>query len=103
MINFEQAREQSFLVTWKAVECFSGPDCWCRVILPVEPIYYSHPESPDIKREFSIVDAGNLDQQTAEYFVHLHNERLAKKRLEEITSSNEELLKMVIQTNSQSK
>jgi hypothetical protein len=75
-MNYQQAQDQSFLVPWKATECFSGTDCWCRIIVPVEPIYYTHPESPDIKREFGIVDAGNLDQQTAEYFVQLHNERL---------------------------
>lgn len=75
-MNYEQARKESFLVPWKATECFSGQNCWCRIIVPVEPLYYTHPSSPDIKREFVIVDAGALDQQTAEYFVNLHNERL---------------------------
>lgn len=85
-MNYQQAQDKSFLVPWKATECFSGPDCWCRIIVPVEPIYYTHPESPDVKREFGIVDAGNLDQQTAEYFVYLHNERLEnmKKNLNKI-------------------
>jgi len=75
-MNFEQSRELSFLVKWKTMECFSGPDCWCRIIVPVEPIYYNHPESPDVKHEYSIVDAGSLDQETAEYIVKLHNNRL---------------------------
>lgn len=75
-MNYEQARKESFLVPWKATECFSGQDCWCRIIVPFKPIYYTHPSSPNIKREFVIVDAGALDQQTAEYFVNLHNERL---------------------------
>lgn len=73
-MNFEQAREYSFLVPWKAMECFTGPDCWCRIIVPVEPIFYSHPENPDNKHEYVIVDAGALDQTTAEYIVRLHNE-----------------------------
>lgn len=73
-MNFEQAREYSFLVKWKTSECFSGPDCWCRIIMPVEPIYYSHPENPDNQHEYSIVDAGSLDQETAEYIVKIHNE-----------------------------
>ena len=72
-MNFEQAKEYSFLVPWKTTECFSE-NCWCRIILPVEPILYSHPESPDIEREYVIVDAGALDQETAEYIVRLHNE-----------------------------
>ena len=75
-MNFEQARELSFLVKWKATECFSGPECWCRIIVPVEPIYYSHPENPENKHEYSIVDAGSLDQETAEYIVELHNNKL---------------------------
>lgn len=73
-MNFDQAKEYSFLVPWKTMECFSGPDCWCRIILPVEPILYNHPESPDVEHEYFVVDAGALDQQTAEYIVRLHNE-----------------------------
>ena len=72
-MNFEQAREYSFLVPWKATECFSGPECWCRIIVPIEPIYYTNPES-DNRYEYSVVDAGALDQETAEYMVRLHNE-----------------------------
>jgi hypothetical protein len=72
-MNFEQAREYSFLVPWKATECFSGPECWCRIIVPIEPIYYTNPES-DNRYEYSVVDAGALDQTTAEYIVKLHNE-----------------------------
>lgn len=73
-MNFEQAKELSFLVPWKVAECFSGPECWCRIIVPVEPIFYNHPESPDIQREYVIVDAGALDQETTEYIVKRHNE-----------------------------
>ena len=72
-MNFEQAKEYSFLVPWKTMECFSGPECWCRIIVPIEPIYYTNPES-DNKYEYSVVDAGALDQETAEYIVKLHNE-----------------------------
>lgn len=74
-MNFEQAKELSFLVPWKTIECFSGPECWCRIIVPFEPILYSHQESPDVEHEYIIVDAGALDQETAEYMVRLHNEQ----------------------------
>ena len=70
-MNFEQAKELSFLVPWKTMECFSGPNCWCRIIVPVDAIHYDY---GDNKRELDIVDAGSLDQQTAEYIVKLHNE-----------------------------
>lgn len=75
-MTYDEAKVYSFQVPWKAMECFSGPECWCRIIVPVEPIYYNHPESPDTQREFDIVDAGALDQETAEYIVKLHNEHL---------------------------
>ena len=75
-MNFDQVKEQSFLVPWKTMECFTGPECWCRIIVPVEPILYNHPESPDVEHEYVVVDAGALDQQTAEYIVRLHNEYL---------------------------
>lgn len=77
-MNFEQAREYSFLVPWKTMECFTGPECWCRIIVPVEPILYSHPESPDVEHEYVIVDAGALDEETAEYLVKRHNENHEK-------------------------
>ena len=79
-MTFDQARELSFLVPWKTMECFSGPDCWCRIIVPVEPIIYSHPENPDNKHEYVIVDAGALDQETAEYIVRLHNNKIEQNR-----------------------
>lgn len=98
-MNFEQAKELSFTVLWQAVECFSGPECWCRMIVPVEPIFYIHPESPDTKHEYTILDAGSLDQTTAEYIVGLHNRSIEiyksqKKRLKalkELSKLDEEL------------
>ena len=76
-MNFEQAREYSFLVKWKVAECFSGPECWCRMVLPVETIFYTHPDTPDKEYEYNIIDAGSIDQQTAEYIVKIHNEKVS--------------------------
>lgn len=76
-MNFEQAKELSFLVKWKAVECHVS-NCWCRKIVPVEPILYIESTSPDYEEEYTIADAGDLDQQTAEYIVRLHNENYEK-------------------------
>jgi hypothetical protein len=67
-MNFEQAKELSFLVKWKVAECFSGPQCWCRRIVPVDPIIYGDEE------EYEIVGDASIDQKTAEYIVRLHNE-----------------------------
>jgi len=79
-MNFEQAREQSFLVPWKTMECFSGPECWCRIIVPVEPILYTHPDTYDKTYEYNIVDAGALDQTTTEYIVRLHNNKIEQDK-----------------------
>jgi hypothetical protein len=74
-MNFEQAKELSFLVEWKVAECFSGPQCWCRRIVPVDPILYTYTESSDYEEEYEIVGDAAIDQQTAEHIVKLHNER----------------------------
>jgi hypothetical protein len=74
LMNFEQAKELSFLVEWKVAECFSGPQCWCRRIVPVDPILYTYTESSDYEEEYEIVGDAAIDQKTAEYIVKLHNE-----------------------------
>ena len=78
-MNFEQAKELSFLVEWKAIECHVS-NCWCRKIVPFEPILYTESTSPDDEEEYIIADAGDLDQQTAEYIVKLHNNKIEQNR-----------------------
>lgn len=80
-MNFEQAKELSFLVKWKVAECFSGPSCWCRRIVPVEPILYNDEYENFGKtlvstesEEYEIIPDASIDQKTAEYIVRLHNE-----------------------------
>lgn len=85
-MNFEQAQNQSFLVPWKTTECFSGPECWCRRIVPVDPILYND-ECENFGKtlvstepeEYEIIPDGAIDEKTAEYIVKLHNEWLARK------------------------
>lgn len=80
-MNFEQAREYSFLVKWKVAECFSGPQCWCRRIVPVDPILYNDEYNNFGKtlvstqtEEYEVIPDAAIDQKTAEYIVKLHNE-----------------------------
>ena len=79
-MNFDQAKELSFLVLWKTMECFSGPDCWCRRVVPVDPILYNYTESSDYEEEYEIVGDAAIDQKTAEYIVRLHNDKIEKDR-----------------------
>ena len=80
-MNYEQAKELSFLVKWKIAECFSGPQCWCRRIVPIEPICYidecEHFGKTLVSTEtedYEIIPDAAIDQETAEYIVELHNE-----------------------------
>lgn len=80
-MNFDQAREHSFLVPWKVAECFSGPGCWCRRIVPVDAILYNDEYENFGKilvstetEEYEIIPDAAIDQKTAEYIVRLHNE-----------------------------
>lgn len=101
-MNFEQAREYSFLVKWKVAECFSGPQCWCRRIVPAEPILYNDEYDNFGKtlvstqtEEYEVIPDAAIDQKTAEYIVDLHNSCL--ERIKKITPNNKELLELVKQ------
>lgn len=81
-MNYDQAKELSFLVPWKVTECFSGPDCWCRRIVPVDPILYNDEYENFGKilvsteaEEYEIIPDAAIDQKTAEYIVKLHNQQ----------------------------
>lgn len=86
-MNFEQAREHSFKVPWKTIECFNGPQCWCRRIVPVDPIPYNDEFENFGKtlvstetEDYEIFPADAIDQQTAEYIVGLHNKMIEERK-----------------------
>ena len=89
-MTFKEAIEYSLTVPWKIQECFSGPECWCRMIVPVEPIpcEYVNIDGSVLKDTLDeIVGAVAIDKITAEHIVNLHNRSLEiyksqKKRLE---------------------
>lgn len=70
-MNFEQATDLSYKVKWKTKECGSE-NCWCRLIVPVEPILYDDGG----EEELTIVHFGALDERTANHIVKLHNDAL---------------------------
>lgn len=86
-MNFDQAREHSFLVPWKVAECFSGPGCWCRRIVPVDPISYNDEYenfgktlvSTEIE-DYEVIPDSAIDQKTAEYIVKLHNNKIEQDK-----------------------
>lgn len=82
-MNYDQAIEYSLTVPWKVQECFRGPGCWCRRIVPVDVISYNDEYENFGKtlvstetEEYEVIPDASIDQKTAEYIVRLHNEHL---------------------------
>lgn len=77
-MTHEEAIKYSLTIPWKVQECFSGPQCWCRMIVPVEIINFTYtlPDGTIQDTLEDIIDSAAIDQKTAEYIVNLHNKRL---------------------------
>jgi hypothetical protein len=90
--NYDEAHKHSLTVPWKLALCNSGESCWCRIIIPSEPIKFKEEISnwikEDITRDFEyIIPDGSVDKETAEYIIGIHNQLIEiyksqKKRLE---------------------
>lgn len=76
-MTYEQAQEKSLTVPWKVVTCHQGESCWCRMIEPLEPIYWQM-ENGD-PEEYDLVGSGSIGKELAEYLVNLHNQTLNGK------------------------
>lgn len=63
----EKLNTRIFFVPWKVETCSQGEACWCRMIVPVEPILDEEGE------EMYIVGSGAMTKAHAEYIVDLHN------------------------------
>lgn len=77
----DEAIEYSLTIPWKIDVCHVGEECWCRLILPTEPIKYTHTYSTGEKTEVDleyIIPDGSVDKDTAEYLVKIHNERIGR-------------------------
>lgn len=94
--TYEQAQEYSFTVKWKVETCFSGENCWCRVVVPEKPITFKEQER-EHEEEFQIISDGSINKETAEYIVKIHNERIEENKqkrlsaLEELSALDQEL------------
>jgi hypothetical protein len=97
--NYDEAHKYSLTIPWKIELCNTGETCWCRVIVPSEPIKFKEKISnwikEDITRDFDcIIPDGSVDKETAEYIVDLHNDEVEleekyKKRLEALQRLND--------------
>jgi len=71
-MTHEEAYNKALEVKWKVEPCFSGEDCWCRIIMPSEPINYG----PDNVEEVYIVSSASINKQMAEHIVNVHNKSI---------------------------
>ena len=80
-MTFEEAIQHSLNVPWKVSSCFVGDDCWCRMIVPVDPIKFSQTLGDGTIKEDvldEIIGAGTIGEETAEYIVRIHNAKVAR-------------------------
>ena len=68
-MTYQEAYKKALEVEWKVEPCFSGENCWCRTIVPKEPINYDI----DNIEEVYIVSSASVNKAMAEYIVELHN------------------------------
>ena len=62
-MTYQEAIEKSFTTQWKIGVCSQGEQCWCRTIIPIEPIFYKDGNSDD---SYYIVQSGQMRKETAE-------------------------------------
>jgi hypothetical protein len=67
---YQEAQELSLKVEWKTTLCLEGEKCWCRIIEPLEPIFYDEDET------LYIAGSGCIPTIYAEHIVKLHNQSL---------------------------
>ena len=41
-MTFDEAKNLAKTVRWKTEVCYTGEDCWYRIIVPEEPIEYDY-------------------------------------------------------------
>jgi hypothetical protein len=68
-MTHEEAYNKALKVKWKVAPCFSGEECWCRLIVPDEPINYD----PNNIEEVCIVSSAAINKKMAEHIVKIHN------------------------------
>lgn len=74
-MTYKEAEKSAYSRPWTTQICPTGHECWCRMIVPCEPIFYSD-DLNGMKKSYIIVGSGEMNEKNAEYFVMLHNSML---------------------------
>ena len=80
--NYDEAQKHSLTVPWKLETCNAGESCWCRIIVPIEPIKFINKigDTERIDDIDYIIPDGSKHKETAEYFLELHNDKLKENK-----------------------
>jgi len=73
-MTHEEAYDKATKVKWKVVPCFSGEDCWCRLVVPEVTINYGH------DNEVEIIGLSAVNKKMAEHIVKVHNQSINSQR-----------------------
>ena len=74
-MTYQEAIQKSLTVKWKVGTCDEGERCWCRTIVCEQPIMFKESEEDD-EDEYWVVAPGDLNKETVEHIVKLHNESI---------------------------
>ncbi len=74
-LTYKEAQEKALTVKWKYEPCFSGDQCWCRLVSPVDPIPYDDGKGGTDDFDY-IIGSGSVSKIFAEHIVELHNKSL---------------------------
>lgn len=93
-MTHEKAIEQSFKVRWEVRECFVK-DCWCRMVVPIEPIKYTYAlgDGTIIEETLDeIISAAAINKAAAEYIVRIHNAKVDRlEALDRLSALDQEM------------
>jgi hypothetical protein len=73
-MTYLEAKELALRLPWKTQECFSGPECWCELIVPEIEVKDKDGNSIDI------VSSGAVSKDTARHIVEAHNQFIESTR-----------------------
>jgi hypothetical protein len=77
-MNYQEAIEKSLTIKWKVDTCSQGEQCWCRVVRCEDPILFKESDDSD-SEEYYVVRSGELNKETVEHIVKIHNEMFNTK------------------------
>lgn len=77
-MTLKEANELLHKVPWKTQECMQK-DCWCSLIVPLEPIPYTDHHGELDEEGVYVIGAGAISKEFAQQIVDEHNQIILLK------------------------